>query len=775
MYNNKLSKTLMVSGMVSATMLGFSGEVIAAGPAVLDEIVVTAQKRAENLQDVPVAVTAFSSSAVERLMIQDFGDLSVKIPGFSVNSFSKTRVNPSLRGGSSSLNSAGAEQAVGLFIDDVYFGGAGDFNLDLFDVERIEVLRGPQGTLFGRNTTGGLINVVTKDPSVDEDEFKLEAKLGNYALAQIGGLASGRLTDNLAGMISFTARNRKGTSKNTVTGNDVDNINRTAIRAKLLWTPAEDWEVKFALGFSSADETGVARDVVTPVDYVDLDILSDFVPDKDPRTVQMFSDGRYISRQWVGSLHVNKQLDNAQILSISTARTFTADQTPVSLTGVPTELFALADARESDTYTQEFRYISEYEGNFNWVGGVFFYHSDETRKLNAITHWDESVVGGAFSAIFGCPDQTMADFENFAVTPACVTNYPELFDKNEFGIHENVKTTSYSAYAQGTYDISEQLALTLGGRYTYDEKELSGFTSGEYDWFWNPDPGRVVDPTKRNWDKFTWKAVVDWKPTDDILFYFSASTGFRSGAFDMAQSNADLIDKAVNPETVMSYEVGMKARFFEDRVQLNIAAFDAKYENLQFFVNSVASGGVAQTTNAGEASVQGVEVELAFAINSEWTFSAAYSHQEGSSKGIPADAEIPEGTPPQGTIPNTYTVSLDYLKELDNDAEIYFHVDFTHKDEYSLEFIDNSIPQFRSGLDSDLNANLGYRFPNSKWEIQIWGKNLTNENVVLYGQDFWFSLYNGASVGGNAALFNSSFGPRYTAPRTWGATVSYEW
>ena len=141
--------------------------------AQLEEVIVTAERREQSLQDVPVAVTAFSADRVEALRLEDLQDLNVQIPGFSLNSFSKTRINPALRGGSSSLASAGAEQAVGLFIDDVYFGGSGDFEIELFDVERIEVLRGPQGTLFGRNTTGGLINVVTRDPG-QETEGKIQ-------------------------------------------------------------------------------------------------------------------------------------------------------------------------------------------------------------------------------------------------------------------------------------------------------------------------------------------------------------------------------------------------------------------------------------------------------------------------------------------------------------------------------------------------------------------------------------------------------------------------
>tara|TARA_B110000003_G_scaffold41197_1_gene38274 strand:- start:1745 stop:4066 length:2322 start_codon:yes stop_codon:yes gene_type:complete len=739
----------------------------------LEEVIVTAERKAESLQDVPIAVTAFTAEGVKSMKIEDFGDLSLKIPGFSVNTFSKTRVNPALRGGSSSLSSAGAEQAVGLFIDDVYFGGAGDFELDLFDVERIEVLRGPQGTLFGRNTTGGLINVVTKDPT-DQVEAKVDVSLGNYSYIKGGAYVAGPLTDNLSGSIAFSSAKREGTSHNTVTGNDVDDLNRSAFRGKLVWVPADDLEVKFALGYNTSNETGIARDAISPQSTVDLEPLASqgFMIDRDPRKVQMFSDGGYESEQWVGSLHITKDLDAMTFQSITTARTFDADQDPVSLAGVPTIVYAFADGRDTTSYTQEFRLISNSDSDVSWQAGVFFFDAEETRNLHAISVWSESVVGGAFSALFGCPDQTEEDFNNYTVTPACLVNYAELFDENEYFIDETVETTSMSVYAQGTYDISSQLALTLGGRYTKDEKELNGVTSGEYEWFWNPTPGRVVDGKSEDWGEFTWKAVLDYKATDDILLYASASTGFRSGAFDMAQSDPALVDKAVKPETVISYELGAKTRLLDDRVQLNVALFNTTYEDLQFFVNAVGSGGVSTTTNAGEASVEGVEVDLAWAISEELIFSLGYSHQNGDSKDIPADAEIPDGTPPQGTVPNSYVAALDYTQSLAG-GEFYAHIDYLKKDEYTLEFIDNALPQFRSKVDGQINANLGYRSKRG-WSIQAWGKNLTDEEIVLYGQDFWFSLYNLDSVSANANLFDSSFGPRYAEPRTFGVTFSYE-
>lgn len=739
--------------------------------AQLEEIVVTAERRQESLQDVPVAVTAFTDASVESLKIEDIQDLTLKIPGFSVNSFSKTRFNPSLRGGSSSLSSAGAEQAVALFIDDVYFAGAGDFELDLFDVERIEVLRGPQGTLFGRNTTGGLINVVTKDPG-EEFEGRAQVELGNYNLVKLGGYVAGPVWENAGGSIAITSTQRDGTSVNSVTGNRVDDLDRIAIRTKLLINPSDDLEVKIGLGHNQIDETGVARDAVSAQPTVDLQVLADqnFMVDDDPRTVQMFADGSYDASQTVASLHITKDLDGMTFQSITTARQFDADQDPVSLTGVPTRLFALADERDVETFTQEFRLLSNSDGALTWQTGVYFLNSSETRDLSAVTRWDNTVAGGAFAAIFGCPDQTFEDFENFVVTPACVTNQPELFDENAFSINENVDTSSISAYFQGTYAVSDMVSVTLGGRYTQDDKDLDGSTAGEWDWFWNPDPGRVVSGVSDSWNKFTWKAVVDVKPTDNVMLYASASTGFRSGAYDMAQSDPALIDKAVDPETVESYEIGLKSTLLGGRATVNIAIFDTTYEDLQFFVNSVGSGGAAATTNAGEASVEGVELEVAWALTDNLIFNLGYSYQDGSSKDIPADAEIPDGTPPQGTVPNSVVAALDYTREIGS-GSFYAHVDYLDRDEYSLEFIDNSIPQFRTSVDGEINANFGVELDNG-WDIRVWGKNLSDERSLLYGQDFWFSLY-GASLS-NPDLFNASFGPRYNEPRTYGISASFE-
>jgi iron complex outermembrane receptor protein len=202
----------------------------------LGEVIVTAIRREASVQDTPIAINAYTSQDIESNRIYEFGDLAAKIPGFSVNSFNKARTNPALRGGSSNLTGPGSDNAIAVFVDDVYYGNAADFEFDFFNLERIEVLRGPQGTLFGRNSTGGSINVVTKDPTANS-EGAIEVGIGNYNLVQSRGFAGGALNSagTLLGSMSFSTTNRRGTSFNRTTGNYMDNLARQSGRAKLKW------------------------------------------------------------------------------------------------------------------------------------------------------------------------------------------------------------------------------------------------------------------------------------------------------------------------------------------------------------------------------------------------------------------------------------------------------------------------------------------------------------------------------------------------------------
>ena len=746
----------------------------------LEEIIVTAQRRSENLQDVPISVNAFTAEMVENQRIQDFQDLGMAIPGFSINTFSKSRMNPSLRGGSSSLAGAGADGAVGMFIDDMYFGGPGDFEIDLFDVESIEVLRGPQGTLFGRNTTGGAIVVTTKDPT-EEFEAKIDASLGNYDLLQVRGLVSGPLADNLFGSMAFSSTDRDGTSHNITTGNDVDNTNRSSARGKLRWVLENDLEVKLSFGFTRHDEKGIARDqifgVPLPVTHEGL-VDVGFVPDGRPRVVNQFSDGDYESEQYTAGLHLSKGLQHGELLSITTGRVFDSWESKQGITGSPVPVYTYGEPREASIVSQELRFLSDLDGPFNFVSGFYFYYADEERTPDNTAHWDLDTTTASFQAATFCPLQDPADTAFFLVTPACTgpglvtagnrtVTLDSLYELHDFSFFERVDTTSYAVFAEGKYEIAPNLRLTGGIRWTQDKKDMEGGTDGDPDFFFNPVPGlRVSDDT--SWDEITWRAGLDWSATDDIMLYGTASKGFRSGAYDVAQSDPALSGAPVDPEIVYSYEIGMKSSWFSDRVRLNVTAFDVTYENLQFFVNT---GAASITTNAGEASVQGVELDLLAALTEALTFRFQYSHQDGDSEGIPPEAEILPGTPPQGTVPYTYIADLTYDAPMANGGNLSMGVDFTHKDKYGLEF--NDVPQFVSEVDALVNARIGYRFPGDRLEITLWGKNLTDEDIVVYGQDFWFALYDTNSFLTDQNIATETAQPRYADPLTWGLTVGY--
>lgn len=730
----------------------------------VQDIVVTAQRRSENLQNVPISVTAFDANAVATARIQSLNDLASRIPGFSVNTFSQSRANPALRGGSSSLSAPGAEQAIGLFIDDVYFGGSGDFEVDLFDVERIEVLKGPQGTLFGRNTTGGTINVVTKTPDQTFEALG-EVTLGNYNYFQARGYIAGPLSDTLAGSVAFTSSDRDGTSLNIVTGNRVDTINRASVRGKLAWDASDSVKVILGLGYSRTNETAPARDNIftnVPVENQAL-LATGWVPDTDPRIVQMWTDGSYKSKQWVGSLRISKELANAEILSLTSYRNLKTQQGPVPLTGTPIPMYDFGEPRDLEAASQEFRFVSDFSGPFNFVGGVFFYYANESRDLQGIAHWEPNTAGALFQSLTFCPLQ---DPNDIVVTPACRTNFASLFEPRNFRVFQRTKTKSASAFLQGNYEIVDGLKLTLGGRYTYDKKSATGFSSGDLEFFWHP--ADILVDESENWGQFTYRAALDWKATDDILLYASRSTGFRSGAYELTQSDPALSAAPVDPEKVLSHEIGFKSRFWDNKVQLNVAAFHAKYTDLQFFVNT---GAASVTTNAGQATVKGIEVDAVFAPVDGLALTAAYSYQKGDSKGIPVAAEVPDGTPPAGTIPHTVVLGLDYEHEFSNGGAFSIHADFTHKSRYGLEF--NDVPQFQSGIKSQINGSLGYRFPNNM-EIRVWGKNLTNENVVTYGQDFWFMFYSLPTALANPSVITDTAQPRYADPRTFGATLSFK-
>lgn len=787
-HHQYLIATLVATAIVSSPVI-----------AELEEVVVTAQRRSENLQEVPISVNVFASEDVEKMKIHNFADLGNKIPGFSSVSFSKSRFTPSIRGGSSLLTGPGADAAVGLYIDDVYFSGPGDFELDLFDVERIEVLHGPQGTLFGRNTTAGAVNVVTRDPG-DEFEGKFDVSVGDYEYLQFRGYLSGSLSDNndKRASVAFSSTSRDGTSYNSFTRRNVDDIGRASVRAKFVWDISDTLEAKFAFGYNTIDETGIARDFVidgpfVPFDNQDSD-LDNFVYEDDTRVVQQKTDGGYRQTQYTASLHLTKQFDNFQLMSITTYRDMETADDPNSLAGMPNTVFTISEPRDVKTVTQEFRFLSDYEGKFNWVGGLYFLRSDESRDGRYESRWEENTrFSGYQTFFFGCSDPDAsaesggfigggAADPGFLPDPRCVAADPSLYDNNNFRVYQETKTTSAAVFAQGTYDIKDTLTATIGGRYTYDKKEADGFSEGDADLFWNNFSAFGVDmniprgtSAEESWTEPTWKVALDWQATDKFMLYGLVATGYRSGVFDYLTSSAflglDSLTTPVDPETALSYEVGFKSRFWDDRAQLNIAAFNVEYDDLQFFIN-FGSGGL--NTNAGKATVEGIEVELVVELTEWLTFNLGYAYQDGEITDAvsPIDGEplVEDGEVTGQTPENTLLLGLELATTVSM-GDIFARVDVTHRDEHYLEL--ERVPQFLTETEALVNFNAGITF-NNNLTLSAWVKNATDEDIILHGQDFWGSFWAAATTVPGQEYLTLANQPRYAPPRTWGITIGYE-
>ncbi len=707
----------------------------------LEEIVVTAEKRAQNLQNVPIAISAFSETFIEQARIESFEDIVSRVPGLTFSSFTKTRTLPALRGASSSIDAPGGDPAVAIFIDEVYQGATGDFDPDLFDLERIEVLRGPQGTLFGRNVVGGAISLVTRKPS-EEVYAKVEGGLGNYKSVTARGTFSGPLADNVFGQLSFSSRNRDGTSFNRTTGKRVDSVEKDSLRARFRMLPSDGVEILIGADYSRDTSSGSARDFLGPAPTIPE--TAGFVPDDDPRIVDQYRDSA-LDRETLGvSATINWDTDMGRFVSISAYRQNKTVLDTEDAIGAPVPTLTGAYDNNLKQFSQELRWVSPESDTFNWVGGVYYLHieNDQLEFLNA-TFYADTIFGDIQQGAFGT-----------------------------LGLHRNsffqdVTTNSYAAYLQGTYSFTDALNLTAGGRYTYDKKSGTGATTVfEPNFFFGADS--FATDFGDNWSSFTPKATLDYQVTDDVMAYATISKGFKSGGF-VVQESAAASSTPFNPEVAWNYEAGIKTRWLEDRLQINLTAFHVDYKNLQ--VDTTLPSGVTVVTNAGKASVDGFELEIQAAPADGLQIWGSYSYLNSSYDDFGDFTGLDMALTP----PHAFSAGASYTANLTDSTYITFQGEYQYKDEHLLEpRVPGEQDPFLSGFDNMINGSVTLGIDDGRWEFILWGKNLTNETYVVYGQDLWPILYSEADIaatGGAAAAANF---PRYNQPRTYGVSVRWK-
>ncbi len=680
----------------------------------LEEITVTAQRRAENLQDVPFAISALSESTIEKADIHDLTDIATRVPGLTFSPFSPGQNIVSLRGASSNDDGAGTDNSVALFVDDVYLGRVSNINPEMFDIERIEVLRGPQGTLYGKNTIGGAINVVSSKPNTEEFEGKFRVNLGNFNRFDAAGLLSGPLSDRWAGKLSVSSRNRDGWVNNVFLNKKQKDDQALGVRAQLLYS-GDDFEALFSADFNTLDVEDMARIPINTGDPNDPAFWASNVPgsyaelcagrgaDCSAGPVDGFAE-----REAFGvSAKLTWSLPLGELLSITAYRESEADwnmdSTGTPASPLPAALFGQINddiLDNTEQFSQEFRWLANVGDRFSYVAG-FWFLTEETDRTEC--------------------------FDNDPVDSDCT---PDADGGLTDWYNQVNETTSYAVFGQFDWDFADRWRLTVGGRYSFEEKDIANQAiAGDF---------VVINQTFANtvsedWSSFTPKVSLAYQASDATNVYATVAKGFKSGGFAAAPQGIEFTEP-LDQEEALNYEVGLKSDL-TDSFRLNAALFYTEYEDLQIQTFGPLSAGAAfgtfQTFNAGDAEITGLELEATWSVTDRLLLSGFYGLQDSEFKStnIPGTA-FPDqsGQDLIRTPENKYSLNATYVAPLQSGAELTFDLSYRYTDDQRGELEPWAIqPEF-----DVVDARLSWTSANGGAEIAVWGKNLGDEEYVTH-------------------------------------------
>ena len=736
-------------------------------PDALTEVVVTANLRSEVLQDVPAAITALSGETLAKDNISGLDGIAQRTPGLVFAAFAEGQPEISIRGVGTKEDGPAASDSTVVSVDGVYVAARSAQVFDLFDLERVEVLRGPQGTLYGKNSIGGSINFVTTQPS-EQTRIRASVKTGNYGRLDGGALLSGGLTDTLFGKISASYRSGDGYLRNVLAGSPqfgerVGETESFGYRTTLRWVPTDLLNVSVTFDGAHDDNGASNREPVGS-----LGPLHNCACASNPIAVNQALGGAstpystladvqgFTHRDIFGAaLTVNFDAGFATLTSITAYRHTRYDYLEDS-SGLPasrafTDLtgasgspnttllgpasngftFKVTDAvtERPEQYTQDFRLTSPDTGTFEWLTGVFF-----SREENARTE------GFVFPSL-GRSDR---------------------LPSSSISLQSN-KGTAYAAYGQTSYRFTDRFKITGGARYSQEKKEITSearILSG-LPLLLQAYPQIAAD---EDWSNVSWRFVADYRATDQALFYASVATGFKSGGFTGSASTAAVAAAPFDPEEATNYEVGAKTEMFNRRLRLNLAVFHTDYKDLQvtrFFQPVGTTFGQFITENAGKAQLEGVELEISAHPFRNVEVGATYAYLDAHYTrftGLPSTIGTGNfsGNRLRQAPRNSASAYAGYTYSLSSGAQWSAGVDWSYR---SLSYYDPDNNPITVIPSYDLvNGRLGYLSANGHWDFSLWTKNAGDEEYRTHV----FSQRDGRVA---FALFGE--------PRTYGVTFTY--
>jgi len=769
---SKFLRTKIYAGIIGSSLL-LADTLQAAG---LEEVVVTARKRVESLQDVPISIVAVSGDKMARNMVLTIDELQIFTPNLSMT---ETGIGTQIfiRGIGTGTDQ-GFEQSVGSYVDGIYYGRSQLLRMPFLDLERIEVLRGPQSILFGKNSIAGALNMTTAKPT-EEREGRVSV---NYSpdgdIAEYIGVASGPLTETLSGRLVARQYNEDGWLDNLTKNNDEVNRDDAAARLNLRWQATEDLRADFKAEWNKFDAKGRQIEVVKDDPALSgssqgltfAQILAKFgYPDaltevRQDNQRQANAEDKSDNKVQNYTLNVDYQLGDLTLTAISGYVHYDYDETfDPDFTGAP--LFKGSGGEKFHQYSQEVRLVSPVGQTVDWIGGIYYQTSDQDYH-DAVIFPADSILGAAI--------------------PAAV---PVL--GTEAARDYSADADLYAAFAQATWNINERWRLTGGGRYTYEDKSASReinildsatgavTTSPIAPVVWGAGLGMgneqftghsVSGHNSEN--VFTPLVNVQWDVIPETMLYAAFSTGFKSGGFDARGNSPDSFE--FDNEDATTYEIGAKNSLLDGRLEVNVALYYTEYDNLQ---TSQYDGNLGFTVgNAKKTEVQGVELDGRWALTDSLTLSYGLAYLDHEYKdftnGNCYNRQVPDGDVVNGVALCDYTgkrgqftpkysgiLSLYHVMDITSGLRLQSNFDVSYRDEQNTHV--NLDPNWDVDSMTIMNVRTGVYADN--WDIAVLVQNLSDEQQ--------YSNVNNIPL--SSTFGTNSFYSFITPPRTTYIQVSY--
>jgi iron complex outermembrane recepter protein len=742
MRDTRLKRVCMTTGnrfatsAVSSTLILLMPQLSSAqepskSTAALEEVVVTATKREESMQKVSVAVSALSGKELENAHVQGFSDVASMMPGptfVPVSGASGSQI--SMRGQYTADDSPAFDMPVGVFIDDIYYGSIASFYPDFFDLQQIAVLRGPQGTTFGRNTVGGALQVVSAKPNFDDVSGAVSLTLRDPAGFETAGHINAPLSETVAGRFAYSIKDYDGYRRNVTTGNDLNDKNVKSARGSIRFKPSDSVDVLAAASYTKDKSLGDG-----PLLVGQGALVASIDAQRTNKNQTFVDDDGLTDREMKSALvRADWNLPIATFTSITGYRGLDAlyrediDGSPVPI--APNKF----DINEETQYSQEFRLTSPSGQTVEWIAGLYYLHQKTFRSENytfgGLAPWRiNTLAGGALNVV---------------------------------RISGDVTTESYAPFGEVKWHVTDRWAVAGGIRYTHDSKDnltvqenLSN-PSASTVFFGLPKSAAASD----TWTAWTPRVAVEFQPTDDAFLYLNVAKGYKSGGYNYAATTVLQATTPILPEKTLSYELGAKTDWFDHRLRANVAIYQTTTKDLQ--VRSLV-GTVFQSSNAGEAETKGAELELLANPLAGFTLGANYAYTNAkftSYETCAGTAAVPiscTGNPIPFVPKNSYNVWAQHAWSLHDDSSVTLRVEDSWADAVEVHigagtrgaptaaqpagaFVGPQVPRSMTKKNGIMNAFLTYEAREGRWSVQAWSKNVLNKQYATFATNYFFYL-----------------------------------